>query len=205
MVKTVASEVLSIWQRADIDTVRIDIIEEKIHTLFGELDKLLKHWDRLKPDKDPLMSFKADIEKLFDVSPANLLERLKSSRKPEWEEDWLWYQGMCKVPQVGCMTTRDASLASRKQRRDERQASAQARAECEATVVAERFKTVSPLASASSATGTPGTLAMSNSEGAESGHVRAAGGDLDDFTASHSTVKRHRKLEQANQASHSNH
>ena len=50
MVKTVASEVLSIWQRADIDTVRIDKIEEKIHTLFGELDKLLKHWDRLKPD-----------------------------------------------------------------------------------------------------------------------------------------------------------
>ena len=68
MVKTVASEVLSIWQRADIDTVRIDKIEEKIHTLFGELDKLLKHWERLKPDKDPLMSFKADIEKLFDVS-----------------------------------------------------------------------------------------------------------------------------------------
>ena len=57
------------------------------------------------------MSFKVDIEKLFDVSPANLLECLKSSRKPEWEEDWLWYQGMCKVPQVGCMTTRDASLA----------------------------------------------------------------------------------------------
>ena len=47
---------------------------------------------------------------------------------------------------------------------------AQARAECEATAVAERFKTVSPLASASSATGTSGTLAMPNSEGAESGH-----------------------------------
>ena len=31
--------------------------------------------------------------------------------------------------------------------------------------------------------------------------VRAAGDDLDDFTASHSTVKRHRKLEQADQAS----
>ena len=50
IIKTVASEVLRIWQRADIDTVRIDKIEEKIHTLFGELDKLLKHWDRLKPD-----------------------------------------------------------------------------------------------------------------------------------------------------------
>ena len=37
-------------------------------------------------------------------------------------------------------------------------------------MVTERCKNVSPLASASSATGTPGTLAMSNSEGAESGH-----------------------------------
>ena len=65
IVKTVGSEVINIWERADTDYIRRDKIAEKLHKLLGELDKLVKHWDRLKPDRDPLLCFKADFGKLF--------------------------------------------------------------------------------------------------------------------------------------------
>ena len=132
MVCSVASEVKSIWERASVDSIRIDKVQVKLSKMLDEMDKHLKHWERLKPDKDPFLSFKLGLEKLFDISPTDLYQRLKSSRAPYWEEDWLWYQGMCQIPQKGCMTTRDASLDLRRQRsndREERHAAYQARAQ----------------------------------------------------------------------------
>lgn len=73
-------------------------------------ETLLKHWKRHQSDDDPVGN------ELFDISPTNLYELLKSSRNPDWYEDWLFYQGMLKDSQEGSMLGREKALDDRRKK-----------------------------------------------------------------------------------------
>ena len=154
----IASDIVRIWERASIDCVRYDVVKAKVLKLMEELDSLCKNWSRHKPDRDPLLSFNASLDHMFDVAPSDLEARLRASSKsnPDWEEDWLWYKGMSQVPQVGCMTSRDCVLAARKGRQEARNAEADARANREAVEKEMRYQSVPTSASASPSTEEPG-------------------------------------------------
>ena len=240
----------------------------------------------LTPDKNPFQQFRSHLNKLFDVAPSDLYQRLNASHRTNlhWEEDWEWYQGMLKIPQVGCMTSRDVSLANRVQRILDREAAIKERATADTHVPSTSGSEESSKLQASSGhtwkdrwdyLPTPPTFKSplkeghqlrqsrqsdgfnpcqysSNSETEDPAYepsdwhkrqessklavitlpvaprtgllrattatatrfsvsaaahlaivtntVKAAGGNLDDFTASHSAAKRHRKQEQATKA-----
>ena len=82
IVKKVSAEVITIWDKAAINHVREDHVVQKMTKILDKRSGLIKQWKRLQIEKEPLKSFVENAKKLFDISPADLYERLKSSRSP---------------------------------------------------------------------------------------------------------------------------
>ena len=56
----VSQEIIEIWDRAAILHIRKDVVEEKVSSCMEKLRTLLRHWQRLTKDKDPLKKFIVD-------------------------------------------------------------------------------------------------------------------------------------------------
>lgn len=119
---TIALEVEKIWDRAAIPCQRVDFIQESVLKCMQELGSLLKHWQRLQQDKEPLKTYLASLEELFDVSYTDLRSRMASSRNPNWEEDYQFYLNQKRVPQVGSMVGLDVLLEKRSRKQQVKKA-----------------------------------------------------------------------------------
>ena len=108
--RTISQELESLWQKAAIPCQRQDVIQKLVKKSMDELASLMKHWSRLKPENDPLKSYSASLDNLFDLSHADLQYRLSTSGNPAWKEDWKFYLGQKQVPQIGSMAGRDILL-----------------------------------------------------------------------------------------------
>ncbi|KAG0719634.1 hypothetical protein GWK47_050101 [Chionoecetes opilio] len=74
----IAEEVLGIWERASIPTIRFDKIKERIL-------KTLTKWNeirRLQESHAKCTAFSTSLDQLFDIAPADVEERLNSSSNP---------------------------------------------------------------------------------------------------------------------------
>ena len=106
--------------KAAIPCKRIDKIEDQVQKSLMEVSSLMKHWRRLRIDKEPLQSFISSLDMLFDISPLNIEYQLKTSGNPDWEEDLKFLQEQKRVPQVGSMIGRDKRLEERQKRKQKR-------------------------------------------------------------------------------------
>jgi hypothetical protein len=129
--QTVAVEIQSLWQRAAIPCRRVDKVKELVLKAMCELSLLMKSWSHYTEDQDLPQTFILSLDKLFDVSHADLHHMLFTSSNPAWQEDWQCYQQQSQVPQVGSMGGRDKLLEERLLRRQRRDAQLEARREKE--------------------------------------------------------------------------
>ena len=89
----IALEAESIWSRAAIPCKRLDCIQIQVMKLMDTLNIyiLMKHWSRLNPEKEPLKSFTASLDQLFDVANTDIKQRMSSSGNTCWREDYQFY------------------------------------------------------------------------------------------------------------------
>ncbi len=130
--RIITLEITEIWERAAIPCRRVDKVQKLVQKCISELSSLMKNWSIHDEGRDPLQSYMSSLDKLFDISPADLYHKLKTSGNPEWIEDWMFYEGQCSVPQAGSMAGRDKLLQERHQRRQDRELQAEARRQKEA-------------------------------------------------------------------------
>lgn len=140
--QTIAEEVVSIWNRAAIPCMRTDNILTKILKTMDEFGSLMKHWERLRPEQEPLKSFLASLEQLYDVAFIDLQQRMVSSGNPSWREDYEFYLNQKKVPQVGAMCGKDKVLDDMIKRRYTRDSLKETREKKAAETQNAQFKTV---------------------------------------------------------------
>jgi hypothetical protein len=116
-------EICSIWERAGIPTKP----EKKI---IDQLVELHKHWCKIKKIKTGarnnesnlkiINNFEEVLNELCDVSPPDVMKRLRASRNEFWEEDYQFLLGQRKFPQIGLMNGTDRKSLYRLKRLFER-------------------------------------------------------------------------------------
>ncbi len=114
-------EVIEVWSKANIPTQRIDKIKSKILALINIFRDMLKHCERYDIEQEPLKSYCASLENLFDISVQNLHQTLRKMGSETWAEDWEFYQNQCQVPQVGCIGALDKTSLAIKKRKNDRE------------------------------------------------------------------------------------
>ena len=87
-----SSEIIGVWNIANIPTPRIDKIKKKIATLIDAFKNMAKHCERYDLDKEPLSSYCASLENLFDIAVVNLQQTLSASHSKTWKDEWELYQ-----------------------------------------------------------------------------------------------------------------
>ena len=94
---------ISIWERAGNPTK-----PEK--NIIDQLVELHEHWCKIKKintgarnnesNLKIINNFEAVLNELCEVSPSDVMERLRASRNEFWEEDYQFLLGQCKFPQL---------------------------------------------------------------------------------------------------------
>lgn len=123
----IAEEVLRIWERAAIPTIRFDKIKERIL-------KTLTSWNdirRLQEHHAKCIAFSSSIDKLFDIAPADVEERLSSSRNPNHVEDLAFYRAQLNDTRSSSMAGVDTKLSAVVLRRQRREKETETRRQCE--------------------------------------------------------------------------
>jgi hypothetical protein len=121
--RSLMKEICSIWERAGIPTK-----PEK--NIIDQLVELHKHWCKIKKinigarnnerNLNIINNFEAVLNELCDVSPLDVMERLRASRNEFWEEDYQFLLGQRKFPQIGMMNGTDRKSLNRLKRVCER-------------------------------------------------------------------------------------
>lgn len=123
----IAEEVLGIWDRASIPTIRIDKIKERIL-------KTLTKWNeirRLHESHAKCVAFSTSLDQLFDIAPADVEERLNSSSNPTHAEDLAFYRAQRHDTRSTSMAGVDTKLSDLVLRRQGREKAAEARRQFE--------------------------------------------------------------------------
>ena len=113
-------EVVPIWEKAAIPTMRIDTVKAKILKLIKDFDQKLKHWSRF--DEEQIEDYRISLLNLFDIAVPNLETVLQSSSKTNknWQEDFKFYLNQSQVPQIGSLGSQDVVLSKRKERKSDK-------------------------------------------------------------------------------------
>lgn len=96
--KIILTELKVLWGRAGIP-IKPD------HKCIEQFVKLFISWNSLKKKGSQIclkrkQDFENKMNRLCDISSANAHAQLKNSRRPNWEEDWLFLLNQRKFPQV---------------------------------------------------------------------------------------------------------
>ena len=104
----IAEEVLGIWERAHIPTIRFDKIKERIL-------KTLTKWNeirRLQESHAKCTAFSTSLDQLFDIAPTDVEERLNSSSNPRHVEDLTFYRAQRNDTRSSSMAGIDTKLSA---------------------------------------------------------------------------------------------
>ncbi|KZS19014.1 Uncharacterized protein APZ42_014686 [Daphnia magna] len=123
MFKIVLSELKQIWKRASIP-IKPD------HKCIEQLMRIHKEWSKVKaigvskrnnPNSQKKKSeFVTNMNTLCDLSPPNVKELMIASRESFWEEDYNFFCGQRKFPQIGAMGAIDGKKRTRDRKRNQR-------------------------------------------------------------------------------------
>ena len=121
-------ELVPIWEKAALPTIRIDKIKAKILKLVKDFDLKLKNWSRF--DGDQTEDYRLSLLNLFDIAVSNLKTVLQSTSKTNknWQEDFQFYLNQCQVPQIGSLGSQDVMLKKREERKFEKKDKAEKQA-----------------------------------------------------------------------------
>ena len=123
----IAEEVLGIWERAAIPTIRFDKIKERVQ-------KTLTSWNnirRLQESHSKCITFSSSIDQLFNIAPADVEERLSSSSNANHAWDLAFYRAQLKDTRSSSMAGVDKKLSSLMLRRQRRENESETRRQCE--------------------------------------------------------------------------
>lgn len=91
--KILLQELKELWSRAGIPIKTDEACLQAIISLFHKWDDLKKNVHRnSKPVMKKLDHFNQHLDKLLDLSPADVESRLRRSRLPRWKDDWNFLQ-----------------------------------------------------------------------------------------------------------------
>ena len=108
--KVIVSEIEFVWNKAGIPKKGNREILDQLTRLFHRWDSLKKIpvSQRQKPNSR-LESLKRELESLCDVSAIDAHHQMRSSRRKNWKEDWLFYEDQ-RGPRKAYMTNLDQEL-----------------------------------------------------------------------------------------------
>ena len=117
----ILEELIVIWGKAALPSIRKDKIFKKIIDLIAEFENFMKNWSR--HDEDKVDNYRQSLLSLFDIAPTDIEEKLRMSYKTntEWQEDLTFYRCQSAVPQVGSLGARDQVLEKRLKEKGERE------------------------------------------------------------------------------------
>ena len=99
----ITNEILEIWARAKLPTIRKDHVKTAILNMYlnFESQPSLKRPNRKGNDqKENVECYQNQIEHCFDIGVPNMEEALKSCKSKNWRNYLEFYQNQLKVPQV---------------------------------------------------------------------------------------------------------
>ena len=124
----ITEEVLAIWGRSAIPTIRVDSIK-------GRMLDLITSWNmirRLKLDHPKCVAFSESLDHLFDIAHADVENILGASTLPSHAEDLAFYKSQVKDTRSSSMGGVDVKMVAVKHRRQQRDEKAKSRQQHEA-------------------------------------------------------------------------
>ena len=111
-----------LWKPSGLPVVSSRICRGRVVSVIQKYTKFKKIKATAKtPEKT--REFQGFLSQLCDLSPPDLLDRLKrrSRIQTEWQEDWKWYKQMCTEKQPGLLAGRDKLIEQRIKQQRKRQ------------------------------------------------------------------------------------
>lgn len=112
----ISEEVVAIWERASIPTIRSDKVKPRIMDMLARWEKVR----RLEESHPKCITYAKSLDQLFNIAPADVEKRLESSSNPNHVEDLAFYKAQLKDTRSSSMACVDTKLSTLEQRRQQR-------------------------------------------------------------------------------------
>ena len=121
IIDIITGEVIHVWNSARVPIIESFNVHKKVKDVVDSFKKgrlYAKKGEKVKVRETE--TYQAYLDELCDISPTNVFDLMRSSKKPTWKEDFDFLQGQKKVPQVGHMEGVDKSLFEQEQKIENR-------------------------------------------------------------------------------------
>ena len=127
-ISKITSEVVGIWNKARVIMVARKNVFKRIKQVINSyVDGRLYINKKDKIKKRETEEYQQYLNELCDLSPTDVFEKMKSTKKATWQEDYNFLLNQRKVPQVGHMEGTDYILFEQEQRVEQHQMKKQKR------------------------------------------------------------------------------